>query len=279
MNSHQLLLPVYRALRPVVDRCGLNALARPVWAALWKKNASGLVRAKQNGRIWWLDPEVALRGEDAEMETVEWLRAVIAPGMTVMDVGANVGQMTLEMAHLVGPTGRVIAIEPGPGNLAVLRRHVVQNGYQERVTVIAAACCAVHGGSMELDIPGGNAAGVGSGFQLKGIGIERNPQAATMANTRLEVSAVSIDGVVAAKKIVPAVLKIDVEGAEVEVLRGARSSLLNCRPATAIGFHPFAFKDPAAAQAEIVGMCESAGLRFYPPSEAAWTLAEYFASK
>jgi hypothetical protein len=66
MNTHQILLPIYRTLRPIVDRCRLNALARPVWAALWKKESSGLVHAEQNGRVWWLDPEVALRGADAE---------------------------------------------------------------------------------------------------------------------------------------------------------------------------------------------------------------------
>ncbi len=135
MNSHQILLPIYRTLRPIVDRCRLNAVARPVWAALWKRQSTCLVHAEQNGRVWWLDPDVALRGTEEEQETIKWLRSVIEPGMTVVDVGANVGQMTLEMAHLVGPTGRVIAIEPGPGNLAVLRRHVEGNGFAARVTV------------------------------------------------------------------------------------------------------------------------------------------------
>jgi FkbM family methyltransferase len=278
MNTNQVLLPIYRTLRPIVDRCRLNALARPVWAALWKKQSIHLVHAEQNGRMWWLDPGVALRGTDAEIETVNWLRSVIEPGMTVIDVGANVGQMTLEMAHLVGPTGRVIAIEPGPGNLAVLRRQVDGNGFAGRVTVIAAACCTVHGGEMELDIPGEKVDAVGSGFQLSGIGISQNPAAASLPMMKLAVKTVSLDGVMAELKVAPAVLKIDVEGAEVEVLRGGREMLRKNQPALAVGFHPFAFKRADAAQAEILALCGEAGLRFKNQDPSPWGLGEYFAS-
>jgi FkbM family methyltransferase len=278
MNANQVLLPIYRTLRPIVDRCRLNALARPVWAALWKKQSTRLVHAGQNDRMWWLDPSVALRGTDAEIGTVEWLRSVIEPGMTVIDVGANVGQMTLEMAHLVGPTGRVIAIEPGPGNLAVLRRHVEGNGFADRVTVIAAACCTLHGGKMELDIPGKAVDVVGSGFQLRGIGISPNPAASSLPLAKLSVDTVSLDGVMADLKAFPAVLKIDVEGAEVEVLRGGRNLLQKNRPALAVGFHPFAFKQPDIAQTEIIALCGEAGLRFKDQDSKPWGLDEYFAS-
>ena len=278
MNSNQILLPIYRTLRPIVDRCRLNAVARPVWAALWKKQSTRLVRAEQNDRMWWLDPEVALRGTDAEIATVKWFRSVIEPGMTVIDVGANVGQLTLEMAYLVGPTGRVIAIEPGPGNLAVLRRHVEGNGFADRVTVIAAACCTLHGGKMELDIPGEKIDVVGSGFQLGGIGISQNPAAASSSIVKVAVNTVSLDGVAAELKVSPAVLKIDVEGAELEVLRGGRDLLRKNRPALAVGFHPFAFKQPPAAQAEIIALCGEAGLRFKNHGAEPWSLGEYFAS-
>jgi FkbM family methyltransferase len=278
MNAHQVLLPIYRTLRPIVDRCRLNALARPVWAVLWKKQSTNLVHAEQNDRVWWLDPDVALRGTDAEIETVKWLRSVIEPGMTVIDVGANVGQLTLEMAHLVGPTGRVIAIEPGPGNLAVLRRQVEGNGFAERVTIIAAACCTLHSSKMELEIPGQTVDTVGSGFQLRGIGISQNPAAASLPIAKLTVNTVSLDGVMAELKVAPAVLKIDVEGAEVEVLRGGRDLLHKNRPALAVGFHPFAFKQPDAAQAEIIALCGEAGLRFENQDAKPWGLDEYFAS-
>ena len=163
MNSRQVLLPLYRALRPIVDRLKLNRIARPIWGLLWKTGTDSLVYAEQNGRNWWLDPSVASRGKYQEMETIIWLRSVVSEGMTVIDVGANVGQMTLEMAQLVGPSGRVIAIEPAPGNLAVLRRHVAANGFSARVEIVAAACCALDQSRLEISVPTPEPDGISSG--------------------------------------------------------------------------------------------------------------------
>jgi FkbM family methyltransferase len=279
MKNEEILLSTYRVLRPVVDTCRLNAIARPVWARLWTKKSGALIRAEQNGRAWRLDPEVALRGSEQEVETILWLRSVVKPGMTVIDVGANVGQMTLEMAHLVGEKGRVIAIEPGPGNLEVLRRHVDGNGFSERVTVIAAACCAKHGGSMDLDIPAQSENEVGSRFQLNGIGIGKNPLSVGCPTIKLKVATVSLDGIIEDLRLHPLVLKIDVEGAELEVLRGARNLLHSCQPDMSVGFHPFAFEQPSFAQSEIIAMLQKEGLTFGPSENEAWALGEYTATR
>jgi FkbM family methyltransferase len=279
MNSQEALLSIYRTLRPIVDGCRLNAVARPVWAAVWKRRSKALIRARQNGRTWNLDPDVALRGSELEMDTIRWLRSVVRPGTTAIDVGANVGQMTLEMAHLVGPRGRVIAIEPGPGNLEVLRRHVAGNGFGDRVTVIGAACCAHHGGRMDLSIPAESPLEVGSGFQLSGIGIGQNPLSAGCRLIAFEVATVSLDGVVADLGIKPSVLKIDVEGAEREVVRGAAGLLSTFRPEVALGFHPFAFERPGEAQGEIVAQFERAGLTFPQAGAGTWALGEYVATR
>jgi FkbM family methyltransferase len=213
------------------------------------------------------------------METIRWLRSVIQPGTTAIDVGANVGQMTLEMAQLTGPRGRIIAIEPGPGNLAVLRKHIEANGFSDRVTVVDAACCAAHGEEMDLEIPAANVDEVGSGFQLAGIGTVPNPMDRGSPRVRLKVATVTLDQLMADLKVQPAVLKIDVEGAELEVLRGARGLLHTCRPEVSVGFHPFAFDLPAAAQSTIISLLGDAGLTFGKSEAAAWTLGEYFASR
>jgi FkbM family methyltransferase len=59
---------------------------------------------------------------------------IIRPGMTVLDVGANIGVFTLAAARLVGPTGRVIAFEPLPRNHRFLMANLALNGYSH-VTV------------------------------------------------------------------------------------------------------------------------------------------------
>ena len=57
------------------------------------------------------------------------IRRHLRPGMTFIDVGANMGDFTLQAARLVGSTGRVISIEPEPENHSVLQRSIELNGY------------------------------------------------------------------------------------------------------------------------------------------------------
>lgn len=54
--------------------------------------------------------------------------SLIRPGMTVLDIGANIGFLTLLFSRLAGGTGKVIALEPDPGNFGLLRRNVEANG-------------------------------------------------------------------------------------------------------------------------------------------------------
>jgi FkbM family methyltransferase len=68
-----------------------------------------------------------------------FLRAAIRPGATVLDVGANVGYMTLLAVCAAGPNGFVVAVEPEPGNLTLLRANLWLNGVRNaRVLPVAA---------------------------------------------------------------------------------------------------------------------------------------------
>jgi FkbM family methyltransferase len=73
-----------------------------------------------------------------EPDEAAWLRSVLAPGQTVVDVGANVGYFTVLMSHAVGPEGTVVAVEPEEGNLALLDANLRRNGC-ENVRVVRAA--------------------------------------------------------------------------------------------------------------------------------------------
>ena len=66
-----------------------------------------------------------------------WVRCLLRPGDYAVDVGANVGVYTLLFARLVGPSGRVTAIEADPANFAALSRNVILNGY-DQVSLVAA---------------------------------------------------------------------------------------------------------------------------------------------
>jgi FkbM family methyltransferase len=170
--------------------------------------------------------------------------------------------MTLEMATLVGPTGRVIAIEPGVGNLKYLRDHLKGNDLLDRVTIIDAACSDEDGGEVTFFVSSvdGDAAAVGSGHNIVGIDAIMK-QSTTLKVREQRVARVSLDGLCARLGIQPSVFKIDVEGAELLVLKGARQTLSCGRPAVRVGFHPFAFPDPQAASNELCALADQAGYR------------------
>jgi len=127
---------------------------------------------------------------------------IVKSGMTVFDLGANAGFYTLIMSRLVGVSGHVVAFEPDSGNMTLLRRHVALNRLGN-VTVVQAAVS-------EADSL--------SGFSMTGGATGRLQE-----NNSYLVPTLSLDAVLRNKALPsPDIVKMDVEGAEVLVLRGAR---------------------------------------------------------
>lgn len=271
--SEDALLVLHRNLDRIVDRLHVRWLARKVFRFLLQRRyrSSALATGRQNGRIWKLDFSVARRGLEQEMGTVHWLRSVLGPGGCAFDIGANVGQMTLEMAQLVGASGRVVAVEPAHGNVRLLERHVEANGFRHRVDIVEAACVETDGEPVTFCIVSddGSADALGSGHAVA--------SAKRQSGNLVEVSVagVSIDGLVERTRSAPRAIKIDVEGAELRVLQGARRTLETHRPAVRVAFHPFAFDDPAAASAAILSMLGGLGYRSPLPPGEPMGLAEY----
>ena len=87
-----------------------------------------------------MTPWMSERG-DWEPAEARWLRSVIRPGHTVLDVGANVGYFSLLAAGLVGEAGAVISVEPERRNLALLRANLWRNR-RPQVTVLPIAASA-----------------------------------------------------------------------------------------------------------------------------------------
>src|SRR3989338_8733486 len=73
-----------------------------------------------------------------EAASMAYCKSVLKPGMTFVDVGANIGLFSLMAARQVGPTGKVYAFEPGADNCTLLRKNIEQNGYRN-VTIVEKA--------------------------------------------------------------------------------------------------------------------------------------------
>jgi FkbM family methyltransferase len=94
---------------------------------------------------------LALRENDVyERNETRYIKTILKPGMTVVDVGAHIGYYTTIAARIVGPAGRVHAFEPRPENVAVLRQNAALFG--ETVVVHEAAVSDLSGrGRLYLD--------------------------------------------------------------------------------------------------------------------------------
>src|SRR5262249_5855543 len=142
-----------------------------------------------------------------ELEKQQELKKVIHEGMTVFDVGAHTGFYTLLFSRAVGPRGKVFAFEPWPGNLVDCLNHLRLN-QMHNVTVIPAA---VAGTSSMARFSPGTSTSTGH---------------LTNDDALLHVPCLTLDELIATGRVdVPDVVKVDVEGAESQVLDGAKNLL------------------------------------------------------
>lgn len=133
----------------------------------------------------------------------------------IADVGANIGLYSCVGAASTGDASRTFAFEPAPDNLEFLARNVAQNGLEGRVVII---------GEAVSDAPGQ------ARFHLSD-GIGNHSLAANNAGSgrHVDVPVTTIDRYFAGERV--DILKVDVEGFDVHVLRGARETLRAHKPA------------------------------------------------
>lgn len=172
-------------------------------------------------------------------------RTQLRPGMTVLDVGANIGFHALHAATRVAPHGRVVAVEPDPGNAALLRASLRLNEPRLPVEVVEAALSDADGELILSDL--GNAANSGARFThrdrevLDRLVHGRDPQFRNVRALRWDAHHLDtrLDFV-----------KIDVEGHEPQALRGMEQALLRYRPTVLSEFAPANLRSFGAVEPE-----------------------------
>jgi FkbM family methyltransferase len=158
---------------------------------------------------------------DVEPEVQAVLQEYLRPGMTVYDVGANIGFFSLLAARIVGATGRVAAFEADPEIAARLRENAVRN----HGAPISVEEKAVWSSSTPVFFARADA----EVSPDRGLGHVIDNDADKPAPSTIRVEAVSVDEYVR-QSGAPDFIKCDVEGAEVEVFRGAAKLLNERRP-------------------------------------------------
>jgi FkbM family methyltransferase len=153
-------------------------------------------------------------GEPFELHVMTLLSALLPRDGVFLDVGANIGVLTVLGSLRVGPGGRVFAVEPEPENLALLRANVKANGL-ENTRVIAGAAGALRGFA-SLQLPQDNR----GDHRIGGPGGTR---------PSLTVPILPLDSVGSLWQRPIDLIKLDVQGAEAQALRGLAGLLASNR--------------------------------------------------
>lgn len=144
------------------------------------------------------------------------LRSALAPGDHAIDVGAHLGDVTRQILQSTGDDGRVLAIEPLPHLAAGLRETLAD-------AVIVEECALTDGAAGEAEF-----VHVRNNPGYSGLRERDYPEEPQLE--RFTVRTRPLDELVEAHGLRPRLIKIDVEGAEVLVLRGARETIRTCKP-------------------------------------------------
>ena len=233
------VLPVDSAFRQRLSRCWdgvLKSMARYVTVPV-----AGRAVQLQVG-LHHLDPNYEAEGLRI------WL-ALIRPGDTVWDVGANIGIYTLLAGQQTGPDGRVVAWEPGPATHDILQGHIAANGLSDRVRVIQAAIADQDGGVVQFSVSSATEPDSTNRIGKKSDG------------GTIDVPVGTLDGWLDRLGSPPRLLKIDIEGAELLALRGAARLLGpgGPRPAMLLAVHPMFLPEFGCAPHEIAELLAEYG--------------------
>jgi FkbM family methyltransferase len=186
------------------------------------------------GTVPWQDEMAAGRFEAFIYDALAGRRL---EGTAVWDVGAHVGYHTLCFAALVGASGSVTAFEPNASNLERLRQNIARNpDLQPRVRVEPCALSDRDGVDRFFHTPRVDD-GTSSGSTL-GAALISATRADFEAQHHATVPTARADSMVRAGLLPrPALVKVDVEGAEALVLEGARETLRSARPILVLEIH------------------------------------------
>jgi FkbM family methyltransferase len=183
---------------------------------------------------------------------VQWLSAHLGEGDTAIDVGAHYGACSILMAARCGQTGHVVAFEPDHYAREVLAKNLTLNPHIKRPDVEGSAC-SDEIGEATLFSRGGNSQ---SSLARSAVGVSTDDPC-----EELRVPLVTLDSYWSAHRLPePRCIKIDAEGAEIRILRGA-GQLLGSKAHLFCELHPYAWPEFGSTLTELKDLCAAARRR------------------
>lgn len=219
----------------------------------------GLVLREIQGNKMYLDPSdiglsrtLLLKGRREEL-VGKVIREEVKRGMTVIDIGANLGYYALLEAFLVGEEGTVYALEPVPGNFDILIKNVEVNGYKN--TKVYPLAVSSKSGTSEIALTA--ASNCGSMLDLKKETVSKymKEKMSILIKNRIEIDTVSLDDFLDKEGIRKVnLIRMDIEGYEIEAVKGMTNTLKNMPSPLKLLFeiHNNAFSDAKAVIAPML---------------------------
>jgi len=216
--------------------------------ALWNLVRPGYLRAlnafgsSMEVRVGNYPIQLSVRFAQRSWEAIEHavynvFAEAVRPGDVVYDIGAHIGTYSVLALQKSAPNGYLVAYEPEEVTRAFLEHHLRLNGVRDRAFV-RPVCCGGEDGTASLYYHEGEVDGE-SGLLLA----RELPSKAVIVRT--------IDSEVVELGLVPTIIKIDVEGWEWEVLKGAAETLRRYRPLLFLSLHPRALATLGATAEDV----------------------------
>ncbi len=231
MNVKQLAAEIIRPLMPLLPR-GRHALHALFGSG--DRDDKPWIHCKRPFRVFWDRQINAWVSCDLKEWGGRWhyyqqeyydkylpwiLKNFLHSGDTFIDIGANKGIFTMQASSIVGDSGTVIAFEPNPRTANILRSHLIMNGIEKNVDVIEKGLGSVV-----------------SEFDLNILDLHSGTATIRQINDKdvsstIKVPVVTADSILMDRKLTGKIfLKIDVEGLELEVLKGAENFIQKFNP-------------------------------------------------
>jgi FkbM family methyltransferase len=186
-----------------------------------------------------------IRGENPEFTV---MRELLSEGDTFVDIGANFGTFSLLASRLVGATGRVISVEPQPRLASMIRKSLLSSHASNcEVHQIA---CGDRPGEATLLIPKDDSGRAGFFAAFSG----------RKSHASIPVTVETLDSLlVDVARPGNLLIKIDVEGSEIDVLSGAKETVAARRPAIMVELNPWSASAGGRSAREVVDWLTAAG--------------------
>jgi FkbM family methyltransferase len=170
-----------------------------------------------------------------EPTSFEFFKKHAKPGSTILDIGAHIGLYSIFFYKIT--KGKIFSFEPTPSTVEVLKKTIQVNNAEKNVTVVQAAVAETSGVatfySNDLDASQSNSL------------VDLELSDSSNRKGAYQVNVLSVDQFRTQEKLKIDVLKIDAEGVELDVLKGAKETFLQDRPVAVLGLHPFAYQNRA----------------------------------